>query len=157
MASLLVHVGARAGQECPLVRCPLGEGRNVTHCRNVPDPAHASRRRVLLVDDDADILAAWTMFLRDGFEVLHARNGREALDLLAAEPCDVIVLDLMMPVMDGAEFKREADRRGITTPVLLVSAGHDTARQARELGAAGHLVKPVDPDDLEAAIARLAH
>lgn len=86
-----------------------------------------------------------------------ARNGREALDLLAAEPCDVIVLDLMMPVMDGAEFKREADRRGITTPVLLVSAGHDTARQARELGAAGHLVKPVDPDDLEAAIARLAH
>lgn len=128
----------------------------MTHCRDVPDPAQPVRRRVLLVDDDADILDAWTMFLRDAFEVLHARNGREALDLLAAEPCDVIVLDLMMPVMDGADFKREADRRGITTPVLLVSAGHDTAQHARALGAAGHLVKPVDPEELEAAIARLA-
>ena len=140
----------------PRVRYPLGEGRDVTHCRDVPDPAHPSRRRVLLVDDDAEIVAAWTMFLGDTFEVLHARNGREALDLLAAESCDVIVLDLMMPVMDGAEFKREADRRGITTPVLLVSAGHDTAQHARALGAAGHLVKPVDPEELEAAIARLA-
>ena len=115
-------------------------------------------RRVLVVEDDVRNVFALTSILEPrGATVRIARNGREALDLLAAEPCDVIVLDLMMPVMDGAEFKREADRRGITTPVLLVSAGHDTARQARELGAAGHLVKPVDPDDLEAAIARLAH
>lgn len=122
----------------------------------MPAPESLPRRRVLLVDDDADILAAWTMFLGDAFDVRQAQNGREALDLLASEPCDVIVLDLMMPIMDGATFKREADRRGIVTPVLLVSAGHDTARQARELGAAGHLVKPVDPEVLEQAIARLA-
>jgi DNA-binding NtrC family response regulator len=122
----------------------------------VAEPEHRPRRRVLLVDDDADILDAWTMFLRDAFDLRLARNGREALALLASEPCDVIVLDLMMPVMDGAAFKHEADRRGIATPVLLVSAGHDTARQARELGAAGHLSKPVDPDVLEATIARLA-
>jgi DNA-binding NtrC family response regulator len=114
------------------------------------------KRRVLLVDDDHDILAAWSMFLADSFDLRVAHNGREALDLLARETCDVIVLDLMMPEMDGATFKHEADRRGIRTPVLLVSASADTATQARRLGAAAHLVKPVDPDLLETEIARLA-
>jgi CheY-like chemotaxis protein len=114
------------------------------------------KRRVLLVDDDRDIVAAWSMFLGDAFDLRVAHDGREALELLAHEPCDVIVLDLMMPVMDGATFKREADRRGIRTPVLLVSASADTAQQARALGVATHLVKPVDPDILETEIARLA-
>ena len=83
------------------------------------------------------------------FEVQHARYGWEA-----AEPCDAIVLDLMRPVTDGAEFEREAGPRGITTPVLVVSAGHGTAHQAPTLRAHAYLVKPVGPAESEAASAR---
>jgi CheY-like chemotaxis protein len=112
--------------------------------------------RVLLVDDDEDILESWRAFFEDRFDVTTARDGREALAVVDAQAFDVIVLDLMMPVMDGASFKRACDARGIATPVVIVSAGSDVRAQARAVGVVDVLSKPVDPDRLEAAIERLA-
>jgi DNA-binding NtrC family response regulator len=114
------------------------------------------RTRVLLVDDDEDILGAWEILLQDRYDVAVARNGIEALAVLEREHIDVVVLDVMMPVMDGPAFKRAADERGIRVPIVIVSAAADIARTAERLGVRDYLVKPVDPEALERTIERLA-
>jgi CheY-like chemotaxis protein len=111
--------------------------------------------RVLLVDDDADILESWRILLEDRYDVSTAVDGREALALVERSRFDVIVLDMMMPVMDGPAFKRAADARGIHTPVVVVSAGCDVRAQAHAIGVRDVLTKPVDPEHLQAAIERL--
>jgi CheY-like chemotaxis protein len=106
--------------------------------------------RILLVDDDPDILAS-TQFLieAEGYQVTTAHNGREALDRILAEPPDVILLDLMMPVMDGWQFVEEL-RKGphAQLPIIILSASHGLAGKAQQLGARGHVSKPFDVDDL---------
>ena len=88
---------------------------------------------------------------RAGYDVMLARNGREGLDALARQrPC-VIVLDLMMPVMDGLTFLAECRRRNLATeiPVLCVSAaGEDMVEHALTLGAIECIHKPADFDVL---------
>jgi CheY-like chemotaxis protein len=86
-------------------------------------------RPILIVDDDVDILDALTDTLRDrGFEVLTARNGFEALALLRTIEVTpaVILLDLMMPVMDGYTFLEERRKtpRLAAIPVTILTAGH---------------------------------
>jgi two-component system, sensor histidine kinase and response regulator len=81
--------------------------------------------RILVVDDDRDILVAITEVLeREGYLVATAANGNEALAVLATEPCDLIILDLLMPVMSGWEVIESQvgrDRlRGI--PMIVISA-----------------------------------
>jgi CheY-like chemotaxis protein len=106
---------------------------------------------VLVVEDDADtrqLLA--TLLAIEGYEVVTARNGAEGL--IAArqhQPC-VILLDLMMPVLDGQGFRAEqvADAAIANVPVLIVSARHDCAKVARSLGAAGCVQKPFVPEDV---------
>ncbi len=102
---------------------------------------------VLLVEDDPDTRTVMNTVLRlSGFEVETATDGHEALDQLRAEPKpSVILLDLMMPGMDGWQF-REAQRRDpalADIPVVLVSATDDLHDQARALGADTYLQKPV--------------
>jgi CheY-like chemotaxis protein len=80
---------------------------------------------VLLVDDDQDVLDALTELLHDeGFEVMRAHNGREALDLMRddARPA-LVLLDLMMPVMSGLEFleHKSRDREIAAIPVVIIS------------------------------------
>ncbi len=100
---------------------PRGPGRQVS-------PAG---RRVLLVEDDPDLRDALVDGLRErSYQVVAVANGREALEALRGQGSDVVVLDLMMPVMDGWEFrvaqKRDPELAG--TPVVAVSAaGHSTA------------------------------
>src|SRR5689334_25425820 len=82
---------------------------------------------VLVVDDDADIRGAVQLLLRTaGFEVVAARNGREALQLLDSEEPGLIVLDLMMPEMDGWDFLAHAETNA---PVIVVSGADDVARR----------------------------
>lgn len=82
---------------------------------------------ILLVDDDDDLRTTLAEVLEDeGFRVTQAASGREALERLAAEPADLIVLDYMMPEMSGADF-REAQRArpGIKEiPVVLLTAAN---------------------------------
>ncbi len=114
---------------------------------------------VLIVEDNADTRAAMVeLFRGSGYRVLEAENGRAALDLLlaATERPSIIVLDLLMPVMDGVEFRGELLRRHpdlASIPVLIVSAfadPHDVA----ELAAADRVGKPIDCDRLLALIER---
>jgi DNA-binding response OmpR family regulator len=110
------------------------------------------RFRVLLVEDDPDMAAAETVILGyAGYEVLLVRSGQEALVALRAHRFHVIVLDLMMPGMDGLTFlaERRRLRIGEGTPVLCLSgAATDMLAQALRLGARECLQKPTDFNQL---------
>jgi PAS domain S-box-containing protein len=105
---------------------------------------------VLVVDDDVYTRELIQFGLEgEGYRVLTAPEGQAALDILGGESINLVLLDLVMPVMDGVTFARNYKRqRPPLVPVVVVSAAQDAARRARDLGAAGHLDKPFDLDDL---------
>ena len=112
--------------------------------------------RVLVVDDDSNIRRMIVAALkRDGYEFLEAPNGRDALDLMRAEHPDVVVLDLMMPILSGwdvlAERQREPDLMRI--PVILISANRDPEiATAVDKGICAFLPKPFDIGTLSALV-----
>ena len=117
-----------------------------------PDP-RAGNGVVLVVEDDFDVLNAIANILEDaGYEVLRAANGFEALVQLGDRKgdCDLILLDLLMPVMNGWDFRQKQKQTpafaGI--PVVLMSAGAHLAAVSGDLDAAGYLTKPVEMTDL---------
>jgi len=107
--------------------------------------------RVLVVEDDSDISHLLRMVLeRDGHEALVADDGSRGLAMATRRRPDVIVLDIMMPFMDGfavLEALRE-DERTAATPVLMLSAMQQESVEERcyRLGAQGFIRKPFDPD-----------
>lgn len=113
---------------------------------------------LLLVEDDDDLREAVAELLRlEGWEVSVARHGEEALVRLrdGARPA-VILLDLMMPVMSGAEFRQaqRADPALAAIPVVLMTAVQGGRAAADELAAEGYFPKPVDLDALLGALQR---
>jgi CheY-like chemotaxis protein len=117
-------------------------------------------RTVLVVEDEQDTRAMMSALLEcHGFAVATAANGREGLvEARRLHPC-VIVLDLMMPIMSGEQFRRaqleEPDIRDI--PVVVLSARHDAAEVARQFKAAGFMPKPLDVDELVWVIEHQCH
>src|SRR5687768_8139795 len=111
-----------------------------------------SGRSILVVEDEPAAREGLAFLLEAvGHCVSRAANGREALDLLRSGPLpDVILLDLFMPVMDGADFRREQQRDPAlaAVPVVLVSGAGDLDQWAAALGAIGLLRKPLDPGRL---------
>jgi CheY-like chemotaxis protein len=103
---------------------------------------------VLIVDDDPDIRESLSELLQnEGFVASSAANGQEALDYLAREPAPaLILLDLMMPVMDGVEFRNAqlANPELGRIPIVVISASGRSQRAAQELGALAYLEKPID-------------
>ncbi|HSB21140.1 MAG TPA: response regulator [Anaeromyxobacteraceae bacterium] len=111
---------------------------------------------VLVVDDDPDILEAICEILAmEGYRVAQARHGAEALARVAAERPDLILLDLMMPVMDGVAFAEALRTRhpGGHIPVLVISADANPERAAGGLQARAFLAKPFDLETLLAQVA----
>lgn len=110
---------------------------------------------ILVVDDEAPIrnlLAA--LFRGEGHRVLEAVHGAEALRLVGAERPDVVITDVMMPVMDGAELCRRVKAHAATTatPVILMSAlGPERTAGA---GADAFVQKPFDLDAIERVVSR---
>jgi CheY-like chemotaxis protein len=118
--------------------------------------------QILVVEDDNDIRGLVSEVLRDdGYDVREATNGCEALNQVRTERPDLIVLDLMMPVMDGWTFVEECrthtDCRDV--PIVVTSASHDlprTAEKLRSYGVRTCLAKPFDVDGLLALVERYA-
>ncbi len=108
-------------------------------------------RRILVIDDEEDIqeILQTSLEIIAGWKVLKARSGLEGLAKAAAEQPDAILLDVMMPAMDGAAtFKRlQADAATRHIPVILLTARVQSAdrRALGELGAPGLIAKPFDP------------
>ena len=115
-------------------------------------------RRVPVVEDDTSIRDTLELALTmQGYEVATAANGREAMALLRRWRPDLIVLDLMMPVMDGWNFRVEQRRAGYDdVPVLVLTASRNAADSNDALGAAERLQKPFDLRHLLDTISRLA-
>jgi DNA-binding response OmpR family regulator len=111
--------------------------------------------RVLVVDDDAEIREIVAMALEDdGYRVDTACDGAEALCKANEHQPDAIILDVMMPVMDGWEFLAKWRTRPFEhrAPVLVMSAVGNR-RMALDAGAQGYLSKPFDLETLEATLA----
>jgi CheY-like chemotaxis protein len=107
---------------------------------------HSAGAGVLVVEDDFDSREMLRILLEsEGYSVMSAADGREALEqLLAAAPC-LIILDLMMPVMNGWEFRAVQTQDPVLAkiPVVVVSADGNVKDKATTLGVAGYLQKPV--------------
>lgn len=104
---------------------------------------------VVLAEDDPDIrLVARMALRRAGFDVTVVRNGREALDAIRRQPPDVVLLDWMMPELDGPETCRElkADPTTAAIPVIFLTAKsqEEEIQRGLSLGASGYVTKPFD-------------
>lgn len=106
--------------------------------------------RVLVVDDDPAIrriCSAWLSL--DGYEVLEAADGQEALDLALTEAPAVVLLDLSMPILDGfcvaAAMRAEERTREIPLVVITGETGPHIIERVHEIGVAGLFIKPFDP------------
>ena len=110
---------------------------------------------LLVVDDEPPIRKLLRVSLgAEGFAVTEAPNGRTALDLVRAEPPDLILLDLGLPDIGGHELLRRWREAGVTTPVIILSSRTDEAGivQALELGADDYVTKPFSMKELLARI-----
>ena len=113
--------------------------------------------RVLIIEDEFLLRDDLAQTLRAvGYEVSEASNGRTGLEAMRRDRPDVVLLDLFMPVMDGAQFRAEQlkDPSLASVPVVIVS-GHADERQVRSLGAVDFVGKPVDERALMSIIERL--
>jgi DNA-binding response OmpR family regulator len=116
-------------------------------------------KRLLIVDDDADTVSFLQILLQQqGYEILTAEDGSDALALLQTQPVDLILADVAMPHVNGYELcqqiKNASDPRLILTPVVLMSGRtlDSDIRYAKSLGADDYLPKPLDVDDLLAVV-----
>jgi len=120
---------------------------------------HPHRCSVLVVDDDAQVRELLRVALTgDGYNVAAVRDGREALHHLRshADTC-IIVLDLMLPVMDGMHFRTAQlrDRSLAWIPIVAMSAAVDADQLARELGARRFVRKPLNLDEVRGALRQI--
>jgi DNA-binding response OmpR family regulator len=115
--------------------------------------------RVLIVDDEKAIRESLAMFLQEkGFEVLTAETGERGLEIAERENPDIMLLDIMLPGMNGMEVLRKVRETDKGTDVILITAYHDDHLHAEALkkGACGYLRKPIDVMEFEATVERTA-
>jgi DNA-binding response OmpR family regulator len=118
-------------------------------------PQDDKPQRILVVEDDLSILTGLSMNLRfEGYEVLQAQDGRTGLSKALDEAPDLLVLDLMLPEMNGFEVLKELRQRGRDVPVVVLSAkGMETDKiLGLNLGADDYVVKPFGLQELLARI-----
>ncbi len=112
------------------------------------------KEKVIIIDDDRNICELVSLYLlKEGYDVITAANGMEGIEKFKIEKPDIIILDIMMPGMDGWEVCRTIKKK-YTTPILMLSAKGETFDKVLglELGADDYIVKPFEPKEL---IARL--
>jgi DNA-binding response OmpR family regulator len=121
-------------------------------------PGHAMKVVMLVEDDDETREALATILEEARYRVLRAANGAAAWSLLNDHggACDIILLDLMMPVMNGWDFRRKQRESSdfSSIPVLLMSAGGNIASSCADLGTSDYIAKPVEVAELLSKIQR---
>jgi len=113
---------------------------------------------ILVADDDANIRELVCLFLRnDGFETVEAGDGKEALAVYASTHVDLVVLDIMMPIMDGWTLCKELRKSNPDLPLLMLTARGETWEKVKgfQLGTDDYLTKPFDPLELTARVGAL--
>lgn len=107
--------------------------------------------KILIAEDDRELRQLFShVLIRHGYTVKGVGNGQEALDALDAEYYDLIVSDIMMPIMDGYELVRLLRESGSTTPVLMITAkdAFDDMRQGFLSGTDDYMVKPINVNEM---------
>jgi CheY-like chemotaxis protein len=110
------------------------------------------KKKILIADDEVSIRLTVGRLLENDYAILEAANGAEAVEIAKGQKPDLILMDLIMPKMDGytacAQIKADEETRGI--PVIVLTAiGHELNKKyATEMGAAGYLTKPFNVKEL---------
>jgi DNA-binding response OmpR family regulator len=113
-----------------------------------------AQNTILIIDDDENICKIISLYLeKDGFKAVSANDGAEGLKIFAEEKPDLIILDIMMPVMDGWDTLKEL-RKTSNVPVIMLSAKGETFDKVLglELGADDYIVKPFEPKEMIARV-----
>jgi DNA-binding NtrC family response regulator len=115
-----------------------------------------AKRRVLIVDDEAGVRHSLTLVLKDQYDVASVATGQEALDLLARSDFDVVLLDILLPGIDGLEVLEKIKERPAAPQVIMLTATKTvkTAVRAMKLGAFDYVTKPFDVEELLLLIER---
>jgi two-component system, OmpR family, KDP operon response regulator KdpE len=128
------------------------------HGAELNDGTNGLRKHLVLVaDDEAPVLRLIRAKLQaDGYSVVTATNGQEAVSTVEVERPDLVILDLMMPVMDGLAAMKEI-RRESNVPIILLTARSAARDKIRglDMGADDYVTKPFDPDELSARVGAL--
>ena len=114
--------------------------------------------RILLVEDEPALVITLTDMLKgEGYEVESSSNGREAKNRILREAFDLVILDVMLPGMNGFDICKAVREQGYTTPILMLTARDQTRDKVQGLrtGADDYLAKPFDPHELLARIEAL--
>ncbi len=115
-----------------------------------------SRMKIMVVDDNTVNLATVEQELSDRYDIIPMLTGRRAIKYLYRETCDMILLDVQMPIMDGIETLREirTQENGVDVPVIFLTAKRDaqTVLEGSKLGIVDFITKPFDADDLKMRI-----
>lgn len=107
--------------------------------------------KILVVEDDDSLLNLYRIVLeKQGYEVLPAHHGEEAWDIMEREHVDLIITDILMPVMDGYQFLRSVRDINPEMPVLMITAKDDFASKSMgfTLGTDDYMIKPVDTEEM---------
>lgn len=120
------------------------------------DGGERARSRVLVVDDDVSILDTVSSILTgEGYQVMSASGGEEAITLMRSWHPTLVLLDMRMPVTDGWAVARAMHASGSRVPIVVMTAAENARGWADEIGAAGHLAKPFSLDELIECVDRL--
>lgn len=114
-------------------------------------------RKVVVVVDDTDEIRALIAetLTEEGYSVVLAANGAEALTIVESTEPALILLDLNMPVLDGWGFAQTLAERALNIPIVILTAAGNAARHAKDLGAVGYIGKPFALDDLLSTVKRV--
>jgi two-component system response regulator ResD len=114
------------------------------------------KKKILIVDDEWNMRNLLRIYLEEDYDVLEAENGRQALTFLSSEHFDLIILDIMLPNIDGWQICKEI-RKEKQTPILMLTARNELKDKifGLDIGADDYLGKPFEPDELVARIKAL--
>ena len=114
--------------------------------------------KILIAEDDKELRLLFSRVLtRDGYTVRGVSNGKEALDALESEYYDLIISDIMMPIMDGYELVNTLRESGSTTPILMITAkdAFDDMRRGFISGVDDYMIKPVNVNEMALRVGAL--